>query len=132
MVHVQEAHMINIYTLGMDVESNNNDECMDNTSAQTMPVHENMPSYLGCIDTNGACLQNGLELSPEAVVGNRSPIVDLKLNSVESAILSSGSSRESSLSPQMIITNQHSHNGDNDVVSAVDDRHFPSFFSTVI
>lgn len=119
MVHVQEAHMINIYSLGMDVESINNDDCNDNSSCQgdggegsLVPPHDAMANYLGCID-NGGCHQNGLDYhrqSPVAVVVDRSPIADLKLNSVESTILSSGSSRESSLSPQMILPNQHSQN----------------------
>lgn len=121
--------MINIYTLGMEIEPNNNDECLENTNCPSdgaeSTTNEPVPDaaisgFLECID-NGDCLQNGLDFhrtSPSnASVGNRSPIADLKLNSVESTILSSGgSSRESSLSPQMILSNQHSR-GEKDMVS---------------
>lgn len=134
MVHAQDAHMINIYTLGMESEPNNNDECHDNNSngqsdgiaseGKTTTESESsyeatMPAFLSCID-NENCLQNNAidydnpQSSPDVTIGSDDhhavPIVDLKLNSVESTVLSSGSSRESSLSPQMILNNQHSQN----------------------
>lgn len=111
MVHVQDAHMINIYNLGTDLETNNNDDSVDNsnfqnTTNETDP-HENLTNFLACIDDTQC--QNSLDFTTQSMVTTQTPIVDLKLNSVESAVLSC-SSRESSLSPQMILSNQHSQN----------------------
>lgn len=115
MVHVQEAHMINIYTLGMDLETNNNDDSIDNSNCQSTPsadatmmptvTQDNINNFLDCIDETQC--PNSLDFNTQSSSSPvQSPIVDLKLNSVESAILSC-SSRESSLSPQTILA-QHS------------------------
>lgn len=111
MVHVQESHMINIYSLGTDIETNNNDDSVDNSNFQgntSDNSHENMNNFLGCIDD--AQSPNTLDFNTQTHVAAQSPIADLTLNSVESTVMSC-SSRESSLSPQLILTNQHSQNG---------------------
>lgn len=111
MVHVQESHMINIYTLGTDIENNNNDDSVDNSNFQGNAgenTHENINNFLGCIDD--AQSPSVLDFNTQAHVTGQSPIADLTLNSVESTVMSC-SSRESSLSPQLLLTNQHSQNG---------------------
>lgn len=104
--------MLNIYDLGTDLETNNNnteyiDNAHDQTSTRDIPLQNVMSPQRDMIDQTENHSELIFNMSSEAV---HPSTVDLKLNSVESTVLSC-SSRESSLSPQTVLSNLGSQRG---------------------